>query len=942
MFSNLDLSRFSQTVRGVQGNLQDLEVVTASMIVAGILASHSEYGNHIGGKLELVTDRGNQRHVDDWLMDAMSFYPPDLLKKSRQKVIDGRLVINALAQIDTVVREQRLMHRFLLALEKEIDPVLLVAPASEASQSEGAVDTSGTGPKGRTLELRAGYWADDEMGKDKLDLDAEIGTLAAVLCDNSVVPPLSLGLFGDWGSGKSFFMHLLRKRVAMLAEAARSAETNGEESLFCTHVRQITFNSWHYSDANLWASLVTHIFESLADDEDAREEGKEQSDEERRQAELERNNLLSELHSAKALKRELETAESRNEDIDRDLARMLDTFYQQSVGEVLKEPEDEADEKVQKALDKIKNRLGLKDDPSVDQIRMVVNDSRSLGRSLAMIWRYMKPRQHVLTVVWVLLVIAVVLWSQVQFDIQELIAAVLATLAGWAVILKKPMEILRGIAGDAATLLEDLERRRDEEAGRLQREKERLQERIRTLEHDYEALTSGGRFAHLIEKRARGDTYRGQLGVISMIHRDFKQMSDLLLQSRKERRAITFEGKGSAQEDREQAPAIPRIDRIILYIDDLDRCGADRVVEVLEAVHLLLAEPLFVVVVGVDPRWLLRSLEKHYTGLLTTTDGIMNPDVAADWQSTPMNYLEKIFQIPYTLRPMSKTGFERLMESLVPIPKKEETYDRELPDSDEFKKGLVVRATGKPAGDNWRGEYDKIVAELERQREADEAGKTEEEVAEMRRDEERTRKNSMHESRVAGINVRPKQLLIDNRELEFMKKLRLLIGTPRAAKRLSNIYRLLRASLDDQELHGLIDTETGTGDYPVVQILLAIVVGYPRLATFVFQKIYYSKDIPDWNALIKGLEPKDEQELPLNLNDERGKDSGAFHNSVRPKMTLDEAKLWSRLCRRLERVREDVAEAFPQDLVLYRDWVFRVARYSFHTGRLVVSNQEEE
>jgi hypothetical protein len=39
----------------------------------------------------------------------------------------------------------------------------------------------------------------------------------------------------------------------------------------------------------------------------------------------------------------------------------------------------------------------------------------------------------------------------------------------------------------------------------------------------------------------------------------------------------------------------------VLYIDDLDRCPPRRVVEVLTAMQLLLALPLFVVVVAVDP-----------------------------------------------------------------------------------------------------------------------------------------------------------------------------------------------------------------------------------------------------------------------------------------------------------------------------------------------------
>jgi hypothetical protein len=52
-----------------------------------------------------------------------------------------------------------------------------------------------------------------------------------------------------------------------------------------------------------------------------------------------------------------------------------------------------------------------------------------------------------------------------------------------------------------------------------------------------------------------------------------------------------------------------KIDRIVLYVDDLDRCAPRRVVEVLQAVHLLLAFPIFVVVVAVDHHWLLTSLE---------------------------------------------------------------------------------------------------------------------------------------------------------------------------------------------------------------------------------------------------------------------------------------------------------------------------------------------
>lgn len=70
-------------------------------------------------------------------------------------------------------------------------------------------------------------------------------------------------------------------------------------------------------------------------------------------------------------------------------------------------------------------------------------------------------------------------------------------------------------------------------------------------------------------------------------------------------------------ENREKEAGVASIDRIILYIDDLDRCPPERVVDVLQAVHLLLAFELFVVVVAVDSRWLLRSLEDQYPEFLS-------------------------------------------------------------------------------------------------------------------------------------------------------------------------------------------------------------------------------------------------------------------------------------------------------------------------------------
>lgn len=73
-------------------------------------------------------------------------------------------------------------------------------------------------------------------------------------------PPMSIGLFGDWGTGKSFFMSLMDREIRALKEVARATRT----SAYCPNIVQLHFNAWHYIDTDLWASLTAEIFDGLA------------------------------------------------------------------------------------------------------------------------------------------------------------------------------------------------------------------------------------------------------------------------------------------------------------------------------------------------------------------------------------------------------------------------------------------------------------------------------------------------------------------------------------------------------------------------------------------------------------------------------------------------------------------------------------------------------
>src|SRR5262249_32688264 len=99
-------------------------------------------------------------------------------------------------------------------------------------------------------------------------------------------------------------------------------------------------------------------------------------------------------------------------------------------------------------------------------------------------------------------------------------------------------------------------------------------------------LTTGTLLDEFLNDRVSNDGYLKELTIFSRIRNDFERLSDLMTKANEE--YVT----GKVVES-------PTVSRIVLYIDDLDRCPADRVVEVLKLVHLLLAFPLFVCVAAV-------------------------------------------------------------------------------------------------------------------------------------------------------------------------------------------------------------------------------------------------------------------------------------------------------------------------------------------------------
>lgn len=83
--------------------------------------------------------------------------------------------------------------------------------------------------------------------------------------------------------------------------------------------------------------------------------------------------------------------------------------------------------------------------------------------------------------------------------------------------------------------------------------------------------------------------------------------------------------------------------RILILIDDLDRCEPAKAVEVLQAVNLLLNFKSFIVCLGIDARIITGAVEKHYEGLLGRAG------------ASGYEYLDKIVQIPFRIPEPGRT-----------------------------------------------------------------------------------------------------------------------------------------------------------------------------------------------------------------------------------------------------------------------------------------------
>jgi energy-coupling factor transporter ATP-binding protein EcfA2 len=97
--------------------------------------------------------------------------------------------------------------------------------------------------------------------------------------------------------------------------------------------------------------------------------------------------------------------------------------------------------------------------------------------------------------------------------------------------------------------------------------------------------------------------------------------------------------------------------RIVVFVDDLDRCLPEGALEVLESMKLFFDLPGFVFVVGLDRAVVELSIEHRYSEVLSG-------DRSLHEVITGANYIRKIFQVPYSLSPVSTDQIDDFIYSI--------------------------------------------------------------------------------------------------------------------------------------------------------------------------------------------------------------------------------------------------------------------------------------
>jgi Skp family chaperone for outer membrane proteins len=387
-------------------------------------------------------------------------------------------------------------------------------------------------------------------------------------------------------------MGLMRDRIASLANKGGD---------YVHRVVQIEFNAWHYHDTNLWASLAMRIFEGLA----LELAGKKESDVEAIRKELHQKLRSSEARRNEAKDRRTQ-ALSRRAKVSKDLEdrraeraelekRSVTLRLAAAWSVVTTDPMFKEFRVAVKGLGEhfgINRAINTAED--VERLRQDIEETsgRALGLFTAIGQRFHGLTRIAQTTALLVLAVTAALgfgrgfeWVAEYLKIKlpdfsptvVEVAAIVTTATAWCGRRVKEIRSAVDYIGKVETALAAAEKtvlpvelqKLQTEILNLDKAIHQASEELAAAEREFADATAeidrinrGGLVYDFLQERRSSASYIGHLGLISTIRQDLDRLGMLL-------KDFAKEGENP-------------IERIILYIDDLDRCHPDKVVEVLQ------------------------------------------------------------------------------------------------------------------------------------------------------------------------------------------------------------------------------------------------------------------------------------------------------------------------------------------------------------------------
>jgi predicted KAP-like P-loop ATPase len=607
---------------------------------------------------------------------------------------------------------------------------------------------------------------DTAQDRDLLDLKDEINALSGLLLMRDLEPPMTVGILGGWGGGKSYIMHLMQQRMTDVrsgkvdpeVEAWNTNPNHEKLSPYVGHIYQIKFDAWTFAKSDLWASLMQTIFFELnrqisLEQQLARVLAEHPEDPaSRAKALCEAGQYWPVLYKSSDqdrqwfLERVLSPAQlikfkdiHNQGQVDDELWRQLGATYQaenQKLTELeteLRRKQDELRIKTQAIRSQVDdnqlNQLILKltgpvsillsnriSQPVLTRINRDITrqvkaqlssqaatdafeplDIEHLNATVQAVatgvfeqrygeisfrsfltWFQKNLRLFGLMLVFLTLAIllpiaadALLGWLLPSLDsafpkLIAFLAPLTPGLASAQTLLKSSQKwaeetnlAVKEYEQQLEALPKQLEDRREQlfqtqldkvkEVADLEADVKQLEEKVsaqrqRIPENVYESLEA------FVSDRIQDGSYEKRLGLMQQVKGDLAELSNRLLPPP----ADSQEFQWKVEQLQKVFPRGPA--RVVVYIDDLDRCPPDRVVQVLEAVQLLVKTPLFIAVLAIDERYITRALEQFYKGVLLRHGSPSGTD-----------YLEKIIQLPYRVRPIMANTLETYLRAQVVI-----------------------------------------------------------------------------------------------------------------------------------------------------------------------------------------------------------------------------------------------------------------------------------